>query len=114
MTDYTDLVNWLRDNAVGVVSFRPKFIEAANAIEEQAARIAALEALVKELADTLETNVCAKYVGRKGCPTAKRGEYDDAVEPIRKARRAIAVNSQVKFDSSSAARAVMEGEKGDA
>jgi len=40
MTDYTDLVNWLRDNAIGVVSFRPKLIEAANAIEEQADRIA--------------------------------------------------------------------------
>jgi hypothetical protein len=37
--DYTGLVNWLRDNAVGVVSFRPKFIEAANAIEALMARI---------------------------------------------------------------------------
>lgn len=36
---YSDLVDWLRDNAIGVVSFRPKFIEAANAIEALMARI---------------------------------------------------------------------------
>ena len=47
---YSDLVDWLRDNAIGVVSFRPKFIEAANAIEALMARIAELEAALKQSA----------------------------------------------------------------
>jgi septal ring factor EnvC (AmiA/AmiB activator) len=64
------------------------------------ARIAELEALVKELADELQVYICDKYVGRKGCPKSKRDEYDAAAEPVRKARDAISVNNQVKFDSS--------------
>jgi len=89
----------------------------ARKIEKLEARIAELEALVKELADELQVYICAKYVGRKGCPKSKRDEYDAAAEPVRKARDAISVNNQVKFDSSPgsddlrAARAAYLGEK---
>lgn len=136
MTDYTDLIARLR-------MYAPQYLnrESADALEAQAkriaeleryaierdhyrkqwsegtARIAELEALVKELADELQVYICAKYVGRKGCPKSKRDEYDAAAEPVRKARDAISVNNQVKFDSSldsadlRAARAAIEGEK---
>ena len=75
-------------------------LQEAAIIAPYLARIEVLEALVKELADELQVYICAKYVGRKGCPKSRRDEYDAAAEPVRKARDAISVNNQVKFDSS--------------
>jgi hypothetical protein len=138
VTDYTDLIARLTHRPPTLKDIR----EAADALEAKDrriaeleeelngwhgsqirfydklhARIAELEALVKELADELQVYICAKYVGRKGCPKSKRDEYDAAAEPVRKARDAISVNNQVKFDSSldsadlRAARAAYLGEK---
>lgn len=96
-----DLIARLRDKArSGQTYGGVTLCEAADALEAKDRRIAELEALVKELADELQVYICAKYVGRKGCPKSKRDEYDAAAEPVRKARNAISVNRQVKFDSS--------------